>query len=304
MTDFSIRAEAVRVAGAEPAPAVQSNQLEKLVSEADASKAPSLAAQNSAPSQAEPARREGVIPVIVVVMGLIAAIQIASFYLPSFVMPPPLTILWATIEILRSEYTHIGVTALRLLVSILFAMGVGILLGIVMGVFPKIRPYIRSLVIIDTGIPALSWMLLAIFWFPQPEVRIFFILSVILIPFYALSIFDGIRALPRDWVDMIESFRPRRWQVLRYLILPHIIPYILSTTKSVIGYAVRMVIFSELIASTIGIGSRMSLAQSMFRIDTVLGWTVILIVLNLLLQTALTALEKYLLKWRAEASVR
>jgi NitT/TauT family transport system permease protein len=274
------------------------------VSETGALKVVPAAQAKPASSQAEPARRDGVFPVIVVVIGLIVAIQIASFYLPPFVMPAPLTILSATIEILRTDYVHIGVTALRLFAAILFAMALGIFLGIVMGVFPKIRPYIRSLVIIDTGIPALSWMLLAIFWFPQPEVRIFFILAVILIPFYALSIFDGIRALPREWVDMIESFRPRRWQVLRYLILPHIVPYILSTTKSVIGYAVRMVIFSELIASTLGIGSRMSLAQSMFRIDTVLGWTVILIVLNLLLQTALTALEKQLLKWRAEASVR
>jgi NitT/TauT family transport system permease protein len=282
----------------------QINRSEKVVSEIAARKAAPPAASNPASAPPDAARREGVIPVIIVVVGLIAAIQIASFYLPPFVMPAPLTILSATIEILRTEYVHIGVTALRLLVAILFAMVVGIFLGIVMGVFPKIRPYIRSLVIIDTGIPALSWMLLAIFWFPQPEVRIFFILSVILIPFYALSIFDGIRALPRDWVDMIESFRPRRWQVLRYLILPHIVPYILTTTKSVIGYAVRMVIFSELIASTLGIGSRMSLAQSMFRIDTVLGWTVILIVLNLLLQNALTALEKHLLNWRAEASVR
>jgi len=258
----------------------------------------------SSPAAAEPIRREGLVPVLVVVVGLVVAVQIASFYLPPFVMPSPLTIFKATIEILQTDYVHIGVTALRLLVAILFAMALGVLLGIVMGIFPRIRPYIRALVIIDTGIPALSWMLLAIFWFGEPEVRIFFILSVILVPFYALSIFDGIRSLPRDWVDMIESFRPRRWQVLRYLILPHIVPYVLTTTKSVIGYAVRMVIFSELIASAIGIGSRMSLAQSMFRIDSVLGWTVILIVLNLMLQAALTALEKHLLKWRAEASVR
>jgi len=266
--------------------------------------APAVPKPVSAPPSAERARGEGVIPVLVVVAGLLVAMQIASFYLPPFVMPAPVTIFWATVEILKNEYMHIGVTALRLLVAVLFAMAFGVFLGIVMGIFPKIRPYIRALVIIDTGIPALSWMLLAIFWFGEPEVRIFFILAVILVPFYALSIFDGIRALPRDWVDMIESFRPQRWQVLRYLILPHIIPYVLTTTKSVIGYAVRMAIFSELIASAIGIGSRMSLAQSMFRIDSVLGWTVILVVLNLALQAALTALEKYLLKWRAEANVR
>lgn len=245
-----------------------------------------------------------VLPVVVVVAILVIAMQIGSFFLPPFVMPPPLTILESSYTILTTEYHHIGITAMRLLVATIFAMTVGVLFGIIMGIFPRIRPYLRSLIIIDTGIPALSWMLLAIFWFSNPEVRIFFILSVILIPFYALNIYDAIRALPRDWVDMIETFRPSRWQILRYLILPHIVPYILTTTKSVIGYAVRMAIFAELLASAIGVGSRMSLAQSMFQIHMVLGWTVILIIANVLLQAGVNKIEKVLLKWRPEATVR
>lgn len=103
---------------------------------------------------------------------------------------------------------------------------------------------------------------------------------------------------------MMESFRPSRWQMLRYLILPHIVAYIFLTTKSVIGYAIRMVIFAELVASAVGIGARMNLAQSTFRIDQVLAWTFFLVILNLLLQSFVTGLEKISLKWRAEASVR
>jgi NitT/TauT family transport system permease protein len=243
-------------------------------------------------------------PTVAVVVAVIVAIQIGSFFAPPFVMPSPIVILKATWGLLSHDLSDIGITALRLLASVVFAMSVGVLLGIVMGVAPRIRPYLQSLIIIDTGVPALSWMLVSIFWFRDAEVRIFFILSVILIPFYALSIHDGIRALPRDWLDMIESFRPRRWHVLRYLILPHIVPYILTTSKAVIGYAIRMVIFAELVASAVGIGSRMSLAQSTFRMDEVLGWTLLLVIFNLGLQAAIGAVEKILLKWRAEAALR
>lgn len=245
-----------------------------------------------------------ILPIAVVVALLIAAMQVASYFLPPFVMPPPLTILHASYNILTTQYYHIGITAARLSVALLFAMALGVTLGIIMGIFPRIRPYLRALVIIDTGIPALSWMLLAIFWFSNPEVRIFFILSVILVPFYALNTYDAIRALPRDWVDMIETFRPSRWHVLRYLILPHIVPYVLMTTKAMIGYAVRMAIFAELLVSAIGIGSRMSLAQGMFQIHMVLGWTVILVVANMLLQAGINRIEKLLMKWRPEATVR
>ena len=81
-------------------------------------------------------------------------------------------------------------------------------------------------------------MLMAVFWFKSPELRMFFILVVIVVPIYALNIHDGIRAMPKEWLEMCESFRPSRWQVLRYLILPHIVPYVLMTTKSTVGYAI------------------------------------------------------------------
>lgn len=92
--------------------------------------------------------------------------------------------------------------------------------------------------------------------------------------------------------------------MLRYLILPHIVPYIFLTTKSVIGYAIRMVIFAELVASAVGIGARMNFAQSTFRIDQVLAWTFFLVILNLTLQAAVNSLEKLVLRWRTEATVR
>lgn len=240
----------------------------------------------------------------VVVVALLIAMEVTSRYVPDYIMPSPVTVWNAARELFFSDPYHVAVTLVRLAVAVSIAMIVGVLLGLAMGMLPSIRPYLKAIVVIDTGIPALSWMLIAVFWFKNPETRIFFILLVILLPFYALNIYEGVRALPKDLVDMIESFRPSRWQVLRYLILPHIVPYIFLTTKSVIGYAVRMVIFAELVASAVGIGARMNLAQSTFRIDQVLAWTFFLVILNLLLQAAVNGLEKLALRWRAEATVR
>ena len=197
-----------------------------------------------------------------------------------------------------------AITLGRLCVAIVFSAVVGVAIGLLMGTSKRVGPYLKALVVVDTGIPALSWMLLAVFWFKDPEARIFFILTVILLPFYALNVYEGVRALSTDWVDMLESFRPSRWQMLRYLVAPHIVPYIFLTTKSVIGYAIRMVIFAELVASAFGIGSRMSLAQSTFRIDQVLAWTVLLVVLNLVIQWLATLAEGRLLGWRKEVKVR
>jgi NitT/TauT family transport system permease protein len=239
-----------------------------------------------------------------VVIAMLVAMQIATGYVPDYIMPAPITVLAATKDLLLADKTHIVVTLTRLAGAVAFSMVAGIVIGGAMGTIGIVRPVLRAIIVIDTGIPALSWMLVAVFWFRDPEMRIFFILTVILLPFYALNVYEGIRALPRDLIDMVESFRPSRWQILYYLVIPHIVPYIFLTTKSVIGYAIRMAVFAELIASAIGIGSRMNLAQSTFRIDQVFAWTFLLVILNIALQAAVSALEKVALRWRPEVKVR
>jgi NitT/TauT family transport system permease protein len=263
------------------------------------------AAQTSLPARKRVSEgQRDALATALVVVAMLVAMQIASAYVPDYVMPTPVSIFTATKDLLTTDKTHVLITLARLAASVAFSMVVGIVIGGAMGTIGILRPVLRAIIVIDTGIPALSWMLVAVFWFRDPEVRIFFILTVILLPFYALNVYEGIRALPRDLIDMVESFRPSRWQVLRYLVIPHIVPYIFLTTKSVIGYAIRMAVFAELVASAIGIGSRMSLAQSTFRIDQVFAWTFLLVILNIGLQAGVSALEKVVLKWRPEVTVR
>jgi NitT/TauT family transport system permease protein len=241
---------------------------------------------------------------VIVVVAIVLAMQLGSLLVPSYIIPSPVSIGRALVASLATDYLQILITLLRLAISLACSIVLGTVIGIVTGTISSIRPYLRALVLIDTGIPALSWMLMAVFWFKNPEARMFFILTVIVVPIYALNVHDGIRAMSKEWLEMCESFRPSRFQVLRFLIVPQIVPYVLMTTKSTVGYATRMLIFAELIGSSLGIGARMGLAQASFRMDDVIAWTVVLVVLNLLMQSGVTVLERRLLRWRDEAAMR
>lgn len=239
-----------------------------------------------------------------VIGALILAMQAWSMVAPPYIMPPPAQSLETTFTVLGEDYVHIFYTLGRLVVSVVFALVVGSVIGVLMALVRPLQPYLKSIVMIDTGIPALSWMLFAVFWFKDPESRVFFILAMILIPFYALNVYDGIRALSKDWIEMVETFRPTRLQVFRHLVLPHIVPYILMTTKAIIGYATRMTAFAELVSVNTGMGARMGLAQNNLAMDGVIAWTILLVILNLAIQGVVAFAEKVLLKWRPEVSVR
>ena len=241
---------------------------------------------------------------LVIIALIIFGMEAWSWVAPVYIMPSPALTGMEILNILGEDYFHIFLTVVRLFVAVTFALVVGSILGAIMGMIRPLQPYLKSIIVIDTGVPALSWMLFAIFWFKDTEMRVFFILAMILIPFYALNVWDGIQALSKDLVEVVETFRPSRWQVFRLLILPHVIPYILMTTKSIIGYATRMTVFAELVSVNTGMGARMGLAQDELNMQGVIGWTILLVVVNLGVQALVAWAERRLLKWRPEVTVR
>jgi NitT/TauT family transport system permease protein len=270
----------------------------------DSAEISATAVETPEPKAATNFLKRDVIANLVVVALILMTMEVWSWFTPSYIMPPVGQSAKYTVTILGEDYFHILITISRLILAVGFSLVVGSLIGAVMGMIKPIGPFVKSIVVIDTGVPALSWMLFAVFWFKEPEVRVFFILVMILIPFYALNVYDAIRALSTDLIEMVETFRPNRWQVLRLLILPHVVPYILMTTKSIIGYATRMTVFAELVSVSTGMGARMGLAQNNFEMDGVIAWTVLLVILNLSVQALVALAEKSLLKWRPEVSVR
>jgi NitT/TauT family transport system permease protein len=103
---------------------------------------------------------------------------------------------------------------------------------------------------------------------------------------------------------MLDVFRPTRRQLLRMLIVPQLIPYVLLTTKSVSGYAIRMVVFAELIGAATGAGARLAQAQGMLRVDRVFAWTILLVIVNFMVQGLVSAVDRRLLAWRPAVEIR
>jgi NitT/TauT family transport system permease protein len=241
---------------------------------------------------------------VLVVAALLALLEAGSLVAPPYILPGVGAIVQAGREILASHTRDIAVTLLRLLEGIVAAFLAGSLLGVAMGAAPALARYARPFLTIVMAVPALNWILFAILWFGSPELRVFFVIVVISLPFYALNVYEGIRGLPPDLVEAVEAFRPTRAQAIRLLVLPHTVPYIMMTTKSVLGYAIRITIFAELIGTAIGIGARLNAAQSQFRIDAVFAWTAILVVINFVLQAAVERVDRRLLRWRPEQALR
>jgi NitT/TauT family transport system permease protein len=235
-------------------------------------------------------------------MLVLAAIwQIVSLFLPQYLFPPVPDIVARTVGIVFSWplLAQVLITALRVLAGLFGAFILGCIAAIAIGRSARIENYVTPILVFLQGIPALSWVVIAIIWFHGIEFRIFFIMVMTTLPAFTFQILDAFRSMSKDLFEMTMSFRPRRWTLFRVLILPTIIPGIFTAWKVNLGNAARVVVVAELVGATGGVGYQLLRQQQLFDMAGAIAWTLQLVLFVLVVQQTITAIEAWALRYRA-----
>jgi NitT/TauT family transport system permease protein len=234
---------------------------------------------------------------------LLAAWQIASYFFPPYLFPPVQDIVARTINILItwSELRQVLETAARIFAGLTGAFVLGALVALIIGRSPRIESYITPLLTFLQGIPALSWVVIAIIWFHGTEFRIFFIMVLTTLPAFTFQILDAYRSMSKDLFEMTMSFRPRTWTLFKVLIVPTIVPGILTAWKVNLGNAARVVVVAELVGATGGVGYELLRQQQLFDMTGAIAWTIQLVLFVLVVQQIIVAVENWVLRYRPVA---
>jgi NitT/TauT family transport system permease protein len=227
--------------------------------------------------------------------------QAASLYFPPYLVPPVPEIVKRTVAIVVTGplLIEVLVTAMRIFAGLLGAFVLGGLMALLIGRSPRIESYVTPVLVFLQGIPALSWVVIAIIWFYGIEFRIFFIMVMTTLPAFTFQILDAFRSMSKELFEMTMSFRPRRWTLFRVLILPTILPGIFTAWKVNLGNAARVVVVAELVGATGGVGYELLRQQQLFDMAGAIAWTLQLVLFVLVVQQTITAIESWALRYRA-----
>jgi NitT/TauT family transport system permease protein len=237
------------------------------------------------------------LPFVVVVF----AWQIASWLLPPYIAPPVAAVFGRALAILLHWPTlaEVLATVARTLGGLVGAFLIGAALAAAMGRMAPLARAVTPLLTFIQGIPGLSWVVFAVIWFKGTETRIFFIMVLTGLPAFTVQMLDAYRSLSRDLVEMVLSFRPHRAQMLRVLILPAMLPEILTAWKINLGNASRVVVLAELVGATSGVGYELMQQQQLFDMAGAVAWTLQLVLFVLVVQGLIALIERRALRYRA-----
>ena len=204
--------------------------------------------------------------------------------------------LWGTRELLKDTVASLW----RVGVGFLLAVFLSIPVGVLMGSFASIRALLEPLFGLIRYMPAPAFIPLLILYLgigEGPKITLIFI-GVFF--FNSLMVMDTVKFVSKDLIEATYTLGGNRVQTLLQVIFPYVLPGIIDACRINLAAAWQLVIVSELIAATEGLGRRISVAGRFLRTDEIFVGLIVIGVIGLAFDLLFQYLLRVSCKWASQ----
>ena len=114
----------------------------------------------------------------------------------------------------------------------------------------------------------------------------------------------GVTAVPKTLIEVGRSFVAPGTVILRRIILPATLPYIMAGVRLAVGRAVVAMVIAEFFTTISGLGAIIINAANSFDTATMFVPIVVLMVMAIGLNYLIGAVERFVAPWQAEIAGR
>jgi NitT/TauT family transport system permease protein len=181
---------------------------------------------------------------------------------------------------------------------------VGIPLGLVVGRFRGVEAAIGFFITAVYAMPLVALVPLLVLWFglgPPVKIAVIFLMAVFPI---VINTWLGVRTVPKTLIEVGTAFVAPKATILRRIILPATLPYIMAGLKLAVGRGVVGMIIAEFFTSITGLGAIIINSANNFDTATMFVPVLIVMILAWALTQAIGALERRVAPWQVELAGR
>jgi NitT/TauT family transport system permease protein len=248
--------------------------------------------------------RRGAVTAFVLLIAL--GWQLIVPLLPTKLIPYPSEVLSFMWDEVRGDtlapdtvYTAFGITLGRLLLGFIFAVVIGVVIGLLMGLSKRAEAFFRDFVMTLLAMPDLVWALVFAMWLGFGPAAPVLTVTLAALPFVILNVWEGVRAVPRDLVDMADSFGVKRSTIIRHVIVPSQMPFAFAALRYGFANGWKGVVVAEVFAAADGAGWTIRYWYDAHRAYGVIGYALFFVVFSLLLdRLVFRKLSNFVFRWR------
>jgi ABC-type nitrate/sulfonate/bicarbonate transport system permease component len=196
-------------------------------------------------------------------------------------------------ELLRELFASLWRMFAGYFIGVIF----GVLIGLLMGSFRPIYHLLEPITEILRPIPSPAYVPIAILFLGiDDEMKLFMIAFSAFFP-VLLNTYSGVRSVDPVQLSTASTFGVRGGKLLWQIVLPSAAPYIFTGMRVSLAVALIVMVISEMVAASNGIGYFILAAQRGFKIREMYAGVVTLAVLGYLLNRVFLVVENRVLAW-------
>ena len=254
-----------------------------------------------------PPRKEAwwarLIPPLVALVVLVAVWSPLTIPLRGF-LPTPLAVLEAFIDAWTDPdfYAHLAATSRRVVIGAVTAFVGGTAIGVFMGRSKIFEAFSLPWVMVALALPGPVVILFTILLLGLEESTLLVALWVCVTPFVVNIVYEGVKSLDPDLLDMSVVYRWSNSQRYRDLLMPQLAPSLFSAGRFGFALSWKIVVIIEALSLPNGIGGQLEFFFRLLRPGSVVAWTLCFTVVMTLVDIFLfRPAEKRVFAWRKEA---
>lgn len=223
-----------------------------------------------------------------------------SGYLNKAILSSPTEVINTTFQLIQSGslFSDSIASIKRVLIGVFLGSTIGVFLGIIVGLSKQVKEYLSFIIEVIRPIPPIAWIPIAILAFGIGDRPAYFLVSLgAFFPIFTNTV-RGIQTIERKYIDVAFSLGADKSQVFTKVIIPLLLPYLITGLKISLGVGWIIVITAELVGAQNGLGYMIQLNRTLLRSSYVIVGMLAIGIIGALLVTVLSYIEAVIMPWR------
>lgn len=192
---------------------------------------------------------------------------------------------------------HVGVSLFRIISAIGISVLIGVPAGLWLGLGKKADSVVSPIVYILYPLPKIAFLPIFMIIFGLGNLSKIVLIITVIIFQILLAARDGVKEIPEELFFSVRSLGLNQRQIYYELVLPAVLPRILSALRISTGISISVLFFGENFATAYGIGYFIMNSWSMVDYPDMFAGILALSIMGILIFKALDAIEKNLCPW-------
>jgi NitT/TauT family transport system permease protein len=185
----------------------------------------------------------------------------------------------------------------RLGLGLGISTAIALLLGLIIGILPYARAFLSPFVGAISMVPPLALLPILFIVMGLGEASKIALIVIGVAPIMVRDLALTALSLPREMIVKAETLSASSWQIALRVVLPQILPHLITTLRLQLGPAWLFLIAAEAISSDSGLGYRIFLVRRYLSMDVIFPYVVWITLLAVVTDILLDRLRIAVFPW-------